>query len=409
MSNIIRFIFLCFLAFLTGLSSIEAQWTLGHSFFPNQTIGDIYISDNNIIYAVSALYNNTALNVKKSEDNGTSWNEQYTGYTRMSFRGIDSPNGIDVFALGNEGVLICNNGGDTWSPVSIPTTEHLRSIFFLNEQIGYIGADRGVILKTTDGGKSWKDLGANIQGVSSVSEIVFLNEFQGYVCGFNYMQYTEDGGLTWDYVPGFEATGELFQLQEMQFLNKQVGYVCGDVGLMYKTTDGGQTWNLQETGVLESLQDMIFLDENMGFACGFEGTIIYTEDGGENWTSMTAPLNEHFRAIDFSDNRGLITTQQGNILFLDDFTTDTKEFNNDDLDIQIHPMPCSDILYVEFSEFSGEIDARIFSLTGVRVGDYKLENAKEQLDLRFLSTGTYIIDFIRDDQVLGRHQLIIQE
>ena len=283
---------------ILGQTLVLAQdWKTIKTYATGQTITTIFTPADETVIAVSALYNGTDLNIKRSDDNGETWVEQGTGYTQMNFRGLASPDGQNIFAIGNAGALITNNGGDTWSTVDIGTTENLRSIYFVNEEVGYLGMDRGIIYQTVDGGETWVDMQANLQSAGSVSNIHFVNEDLGFVAGFNYMQVSYDGGENWFYVDGFEpAPGVLFQIQEIQFLNDSVGYICGDVGLMYKTTDGGETWTEQETGTTESLQDLKFINEDVGFACGFEATVIYTLGWGRE---LVAHDVRRYRALPF--------------------------------------------------------------------------------------------------------------
>jgi hypothetical protein len=72
----------------------------------------------------------------------------------------------------------------------------------------------------------------------------------------------------------------------------QVGYACGTaldtashmpVGLIVKTTDGGNTWMGQNTDSPNLLLAICFLNSDTGFACGVAGTILHTTDGGASW------------------------------------------------------------------------------------------------------------------------------
>jgi len=283
-----KFLLTCFFS-----TSLMAQdWNTVVTFNPSQNINDILYVNESTAYAVSSLYNGTALNVKKTTDNGNTWVEQYSGHTSMNFREIGSPNnGQDVFIVGNFGVLIhTNDGGVNWNTINIGTTLHFRDIFFLSSQIGYISADDATIFKTQDGGITWADLNATISGVGTISQICFINENRGFIAGFNFFQETFDGGLNWTEVPGFEpAGGELYQIQDIQFLNENLGYISGDIGLLFKTEDGGDTWIDKQvvipSYITESLFSFKFLnsDPNIGFACGYHGLLIKTFDAGDTW------------------------------------------------------------------------------------------------------------------------------
>ena len=42
-----------------------------------------------------------------------------------------------------------------WNAQTSGTTNFIASVFFVNADTGYVSADGGVILKTTDGGVNW--------------------------------------------------------------------------------------------------------------------------------------------------------------------------------------------------------------------------------------------------------------
>jgi photosystem II stability/assembly factor-like uncharacterized protein len=386
--------------------ALAQDWKTIKTYATGQTITTIFTPADETVIAVSALYNGTDLNIKRSDDNGATWVEQGTGYTQMNFRGLASPDGQKIFAIGNAGALITNNGGDTWSTVDIGTTENLRSICFVNEEVGYLGMDRGIIYQTVDGGETWFDLQPNLQGGGSVSNIYFVNEDLGFIAGFNYMQVTYNGGVDWFYVDGFEPQpGVLFQLQEIQFLNDSVGYVCGDVGLMYKTTDGGETWTEQETGTTESLQDLKFINEEVGFACGFEATVIYTLDGGENWMPMTSDDTEHFRSIDVNSQRGFISTQRSKILALDGIPDLVSVLDFEPIEVSIFPNPTRD--YVTFSSDRVITQARLYDETGRELQIWTLSPGEIQIDVSNHVSGTYYLGLFTEDNE-GRISKVIK-
>jgi photosystem II stability/assembly factor-like uncharacterized protein len=85
-----------------------------------------------------------------------------------------------------------------------------------------------------------------------------------------YQQNISDGG----YLGGFKFTSE------------NIGWVYSNPFKIYRTTDGGDSWNFmyQTDGPITSI---FFLDDNNGWITYWESAgskIIYTSDGGINWT-----------------------------------------------------------------------------------------------------------------------------
>ena len=409
-------LFTCFIS-----TSIMAQdWNTLVTFTPASTLKDIYWVNESTAYTVGSMYNGTALNVKKTSDGGITWEAQYTGHTSMNYYEIDSPNdGEDIFIVGNYGILIhTNDGGDNWSNVDVGTTEHLRDIFFLSDLIGYIGADGATILKTTDGGMTWTNINAVMTGVNTIGKICFINEDRGFIAGFNFMQETFDGGLNWDYVPGFEPqAGELFQIQDIQFLDENVGYVSGDVGLLFKTIDAGANWTNKHVEIpdyaAESLFSFKFLDSDpkIGFACGYYGLLIRTYDAGDSWELMTSdvsgtntPNGPTFQGLDFYGNHGLMVASGGKVLGFEYTITATDEIITEDNSIKLYPNPVNHML--TFSGNDKKInEVQIIDING-KVCKVITNPINNSIQCDDLENGKYILRIISKETI--SHKLFIK-
>ena len=71
-------------------------------------------------------------------------------------------------------------------------------------------------------------------------------------------------------------------------VNQNVGFAVGRKGIIFKTTDGGITWNqLNHNQTTEDLYGVHFVDQLVGYAVGDSGTILRTSDGGGSWAVQT--------------------------------------------------------------------------------------------------------------------------
>jgi photosystem II stability/assembly factor-like uncharacterized protein len=161
-------------------------------------------------------------------------------------KSITNPTRDDVIPV----VLYTENGGKTWVnrvaniSDSFPLGEWGWKIFFLNQNIGFVSLEnfnKGAILKTTDGGKTWTRLPINdAQGNANLEGIGFVDENLGWVGGWGdanfeggFSSETKDGGKNWQ-----DAN------QIGQFINRfrffgnpvTVGYACGKTVYKYSTT-----------------------------------------------------------------------------------------------------------------------------------------------------------------------------
>lgn len=100
-----------------------------------------------------------------------------------------------------------------------------------------------------------------------------------------------------------------WNLRAVFFIDSLTGWACGDFGTIIKTTDGGESFSLQNSNIQSFIFDIFFKDKNHGFAVSLKddfpfGTkILSTTDGGSTWTTQNYPLNNFFfNSIYFVDS-----------------------------------------------------------------------------------------------------------
>jgi photosystem II stability/assembly factor-like uncharacterized protein len=385
-----KLILLISVFFLTQGLIAQTDWETNHTFTPGQTLKDIITISPTTIYGISALYSGTALNVKKTTDNGDSWIEQYTGHTSMNYYELASPDSVDIFAVANEGIIIHNSGGETWSTIASGTTEHLRTIAFVNGTVGFIGGDGGTILKTTNGGATWVDLDATLDAPYSPLCLEMINETHGFLGGHSFLQATFDGGVNWTFVDGFAPGDGTFAFREIQFINNNLAFACGDQGAIWISEDGGITWTLQATGTTESIQDIRMIDANIGFACGFNGVAIKTENGGDTWTNMTTEISENFYTLDFHESRGYMGSYLGTVLTYEFIApgVSISEFTNHEL--KIYPNPSKAAITLSGINSTKVKTIEIIQMDGKTVLEFSAID-QNLINCSGLENGTYIV------------------
>ncbi len=168
----------------------------------------------------------------------------------------------------------------------LPQGNPISSLQYLSKDVVWASiSGGGSLLKSTDGGNTWKVI--VLPERIWAQDVFFLNEDVGWVCGsyqggaVNYLLGTTDGGINWD-VQLIDAS---FNMLTMVFANAKLGWVSGENSKIYNTTNGGETWNLQENfkGDIHSLflvDSLHIWAANTGVV---GGAIFYTKDGGKNW------------------------------------------------------------------------------------------------------------------------------
>jgi photosystem II stability/assembly factor-like uncharacterized protein len=98
--------------------------------------------------------------------------------------------------------------------------------------------------------------------------------------------------LQWRPLPTAVTNIDNQRFDDVFFINENVGWAAnGSYAAVYKTIDGGTTWETQVTeqslGGNYYFRNIEFLDENIGFLGTLNSLFLKTIDGGTNWIPVT--------------------------------------------------------------------------------------------------------------------------
>lgn len=233
----------------------------------------------------------------------------------------DADNGWGVVTTGL--LLRTDDGGRTWRATKVGPQVNPSDVFFLNETKGWLVGNRssaGVVLGTDDGGSTWRQL-ARVGGfqLSSLHGVWFADESRGWAVGeaqrggivHDTILHTRDGGHAW----AVQYVGQGTYLHRVQFSDNQTGWAVGDGGILY-TADGGEEWSIRHaTNRKVSFTGLNVLSKDEVWVAGARGVILHTTNGGESWASSELPAGytEHqLSSIKFINrDRGWVVGDDG--------------------------------------------------------------------------------------------------
>lgn len=256
---------------------------------------DAVNKDSRIIYVGSA-----AGGVWKSITGGTLWKPVFDKHTQsIGNLRIDQKNPETVWVGTGEsnmrnsvsvgdGIYKTVDGGETWKKMGLDGTEHISRIIIdpTNSDIVYVSApgplwgdspDRG-LYKTMDGGATW-------------NKILFIDDKTG--CA-DVMIDPKDPNTVY--------------ASMWEFRRKPWSFSSGGQGSgLYKSTDGGATWNRIDKGFTDGILGRIILamspsDSKIIYAIAeAKNTALFkSTDGGETWTRKSSSSNVTARPFYFS-------------------------------------------------------------------------------------------------------------
>ena len=200
-----------------------------------------------------------------------------------------------------------------WEEQVSPTTNPLYSVSVVDNSTAWICGRYGTVLKTTDGGANWTQVGSNYfqsyMHLFSVyamdDQTAFFAYHQGGIGDHTYIFKTTDGGQNWAIV--FEQTGGT--VVDIRMFNADNGFMytspLNTLWGFYSTYDGGSTWvqisQFVEQGVVEyGHYNSTYLTGNKIFFGSNTGYIYHSTDGGNSWTTISISQTNSY-AIWFND------------------------------------------------------------------------------------------------------------
>ncbi len=270
---------------------------------PTNDFYDVFFINTNTGWVVGEDYL-----LMKTTDGGTNWDSYYYNVDGLRFTSIHFFNKNIGWATGNmyEGAYLngvvfkSEDEGYSWKPLTTFFRSTPQSIFFVDENMGWLVGDNALIQKTTDGGENWVSQDNPFSRTDQQFESVFFYDTnKGWIAGGNNgkILYTSNGGTSWSE----QVSGTTEWLGSVFFLNADTGWCVGgnnfSSGIILNTTNGGESWGIQTDSLEFKLNSVIFADINRGWAAGNDGGIVKTIDGGTNWTQEQSNASNDLESI----------------------------------------------------------------------------------------------------------------
>ena len=212
----------------------------------------------------------------------------------------------------------------TWQLQQSPVPDDLVSLFFLDDDLGWIISSSGTLLSTSDGGTIW-----NVHDFPEYQfrDIHFTSPNNGCIVGWHVdsqdsslILVTSDGGASWT-----EADHpKVNRLNDVYFASSTVGWAVGtyddlDLNCCLYTSDGGVSWMMQMEVLVAGAElfGVHFRDELIGATCGADGAFLHTNSGGTTgWSfNIAMPLVDLNAMVNIGDQQGCVVGAEGTVLF----------------------------------------------------------------------------------------------
>lgn len=258
--------------------------------------------------------------------------------------------GDRLVAVGERGhILYSDDVAAGWTQAQVPSSVMLTRVFFISPGNGWAVGHDGNILATVDGGEHWslqrdgrsdqaqvneeraaraqasvtelerqsaraggvtgsplqEELAAARQTLESALEVLdepvyapplmdiwFADAERGWASGaYGVLLHTRNGGRVWE-----DWSHKVDNPEELHFNGVRGDgrgnlYLASEWGYVFRSTIGGESWQLLETGYDGSFFGLLVSpSSDTVFAYGLRGTIYRSTDRGDTWERLDIPL-----------------------------------------------------------------------------------------------------------------------
>lgn len=230
---------ICILVALAALTACQE-----HVFEDPYGASDIAVKDD--LYAATAIGDDYLWAggyfgaIYRTQDGGKNWERQQSG-TEKSIYDISFADERNGWAVGRRGLILhTSDGGETWTRQESPRfpVRHIFAVHAVSPEIAWAVGDWGARYVTHDGGKTWED--ASLLVSEDHPAFKYLDDEQ--------LEIFRSGGKVYDDT----------YLNDVFFLDEQNGWIAAEYGLIYRTSDGGETWEKGSIIGKDSFPDVEF-------------------------------------------------------------------------------------------------------------------------------------------------------
>lgn len=250
-----------------------------------------------------------------SDDEGRTWNRALRsaiGTTSLEMQ-PDRLHGWGLIDL--ERIVVTEDGGKSWREVASPGP----LVRFFNDKDGFAGTWASDLYATNDGGKTWnkRTRPFSPKETDILPVFQFLSITDVVAISGRRMKWSHDGGRNWKTVDDMGYFARLNTNDDRMWINNNPSALFRSAETFLASSTDGQQW--VRSRVPGAITTLFFIDRRTGWAVGRKGVIARTDDGGNSWQMQNSTVSVDLTAADFLDvKHGWVAGADGMLLVTHD-------------------------------------------------------------------------------------------
>ncbi|KQX02127.1 glycosyl hydrolase [Massilia sp. Root418] len=255
--------------------------------------------------------------------------------------------GQRLVAAGERGtILYSDDAGATWRQANVPVSVSLTALQFIDAKQGWAVGHQGVVLHSADGGATWSK---QLDGIRAAQlalqaaeaapgpqqeraladarrlvddgpdkpflDVWFDSPRNGYVLGaYNLLFKTADGGASWQPWQDRAANPKGLHLYAMRGAGGAL-YLAGEQGLLLRSTDQGESFTALAPPYKGSYFGLLAARGGALLAFGLRGNAWRSADRGDSWSKVDTGVQAALAGgTELPDGTLVLVSQAGDVL-----------------------------------------------------------------------------------------------
>jgi photosystem II stability/assembly factor-like uncharacterized protein len=206
-----------------------------------------------------------------------------------------------TFAVGENGVILrSTDDGKSWITYTEFTTNELNDILIYDQNNYYICGNNGTLLKSTDHGISWEHI--TIKSGHNLKRLISLPAGSSRVINLLSVGQNGECQATINMVDWFPVTLPLNE-DILSITSKGSIIICGtQAGKVLRSENRGITWNVISSGLATGLYQLEFVNETIVIGSSSFGMTTKSTDSGITWIAAATPVTQNITGMSFGSS-----------------------------------------------------------------------------------------------------------